>query len=208
MSLPSRTMRGAGLVLLAAASLALSYAAYIVIDASVYQATALRRLEHQRQQPSVSPVPVEGGVVGQIRIVRLGVEAAVVQGDSPTVLRRAVGHLAGTALPGQPGNVVLAGHRDTFFRPLARVRVGDVIGLKTRDGDFEYVVESTTVVAPSHVQVLEPTAGRTLTLVTCYPFGYLGAAPDRFIVKARETAPSGSPSPARGAQGARRQVER
>jgi sortase A len=82
---------------------------------------------------------------------------------------------------------VLAGHRDTFFRPLKDVRVGDRIMLATRDGEFEYLVESTAVVPPSSVEVLEPTGGRTLTLITCYPFSYLGAAPDRFIVRARDT---------------------
>jgi sortase A len=83
---------------------------------------------------------------------------------------------------------VLAGHRDTFFRPLKQVRAGDAITLKTQDGRFEYVVESTAVVTPSDVRVLEPTGGRTLTLITCFPFSYFGSAPDRFIVRARGNA--------------------
>jgi sortase A len=107
--------------------------------------------------------------------------------DSAAILRRAVGHLARTAWPGEAGNVVLAGHRDTFFRPLKRVQVGDAITLKTRIGDFEYLVESTAVVPPTDVQVLQPTGGRTLTLITCFPFTYLGSAPNRFVVRARET---------------------
>lgn len=82
------------------------------------------------------------------------------------------------------GHVV---RRDTFFRPLKRVHAGDAITLKTRDGDFEYLVESTAVVRPSDVQVLQPTGRRTLTLITCFPFSYVGPAPDRFIVRARET---------------------
>jgi sortase A len=110
----------------------------------------------------------------------------VVQGESAPILRHGVGHLSDTALPGDVGNVVLAGHRDTFFRPLSGVRAGDSIALKTRDGEFEYLVESTSVVAPGAVEVLEPTAGRTLTLITCYPFSYIGAAPNRFIVRARQ----------------------
>jgi sortase A len=81
---------------------------------------------------------------------------------------------------------VLAGHRDTFFRPLKRVHAGDAITLKTRNGDFEYAVESIAVVPPGDVHVLQSTGGRTLTLITCFPFSYLGPAPDRFIVRARE----------------------
>ena len=87
----------------------------------------------------------------------------VAQGDSPAILQRAVGHVADSAFPGETGNVVLAGHRDTFFRPLKRVRVGDAITVKTLNGDFDYLVESTRVVPPTDLQVLEPTGGRTLT---------------------------------------------
>jgi sortase A len=98
-----------------------------------------------------------------------------------------VGHLAETALPGEMGNVVLAGHRDTFFRPLKGVQVGDAITLKTRDGDVTYEVESTRVVPPTDLSVLDSTGERTLTLITCFPFSYVGSAPNRFIVRARET---------------------
>jgi len=176
-------------VLLAAGIFALGYAAYVVADAKAYQASELRRFEEARQTRALprAPVPAEDGSIGELEIARLGLATMVVQGDSPAVLRRAVGHLADTALPGEAGNVVLAGHRDTFFRPLKGIRAGDLIVLKTRGGDFEYRVESTSVVAPADVQVLQPTGGRTLTLVTCYPFSYLGSAPDRFIVHARQT---------------------
>jgi len=184
-----RAARRSAWVLLAAGILALGYAAYVVADAKAYQASELRRFEEARQTPALTraPVPAEDGSIGEIAIARLGLTAMVVQGDSPAVLRRAVGHLADTALPGEAGNVVLAGHRDTFFRPLKRIRAGDLIVLKTRGGDFEYRVESTSIVAPTDVEVLQPTGGRTLTLVTCYPFSYLGSAPDRFIVHARQT---------------------
>jgi sortase A len=100
-------------------------------------------------------------------------------------LRRAVGHVPQTALPGQWGNIVLAGHRDTFFRPLRKIQAGDAIALKTPAGNFEYRVESTAVTAPTDVQLLKPTEDRSLTLVTCYPFYYVGPAPKRFIVRAR-----------------------
>jgi sortase A len=131
-------------------------------------------------------LPVEGHPLGEIQIPRLGLSAIVVQGDSDEILGHAVGHLAETALPGESGNVVLAGHRDTFFRPLKRMQVGDVIMLKTGGGDFTYLVESTAVVPPSDLRVIQPTGRRTLTLITCFPFAYVGSAPDRFMVRARE----------------------
>jgi sortase A len=179
--------RRAAAVLLAAGLLALGYAAFVVADAHIYQAVELRRFEQARVEAAVLPPLVEGDPLGEIRIPRLELTAIVVQGDSPAILRRAVGHLTDTALPGVPGNVVLAGHRDSFFRPLERLLAGDLITLRTRDGDFEYLVESTSVVPPTDVRVLQPTGGRTLTLVTCYPFSYVGPAPDRFVVRARES---------------------
>ena len=187
MSRTRRSARRAAGVLLAAGLLALGYAAYVVVDAKAYQAIEQRRFERARADRTAAPALVDGGSIGEIRISRLGVRAIIVQGDSEAILQRAVGHVADTALPGEAGNVVLAGHRDTFFRPLKRVRAGDAITLKTRNGDFEYLVESTAVVRPSDIQVIQPTNGRTLTLITCFPFAYVGPAPDRFIVRARET---------------------
>jgi sortase A len=174
-------------LLLAVGLLALGYAAYVVADAKAYQAIEQRQFERARADRGAAAAPADGDAIGKIRIPRLGLEAVFAEGDSAAILQRAVGHLADTALPGEVGNVVLAGHRDTFFRPLKGTRIGDAITVRTRDGDFAYVVESTAVVPPSDVQVLQPTGGRTLTLITCYPFGYLGASPDRFIVRARET---------------------
>ncbi|HVC19840.1 MAG TPA: class D sortase [Vicinamibacterales bacterium] len=193
MSWTHRAARRTAYVFLAAGLLALGYAAYVVVDAKAYQAIEQHRFEQARADPARqavvrAPAPVDGDPIGEIQIPRLGLTVIVAQGDSAAILRRAIGHLAGTALPGEPGNVVLAGHRDTFFRPLRRIRAGDAIVLKTRHGDFEYLVESTAVVSPSDVQVLQPTGRRMLTLITCFPFSYIGAAPDRFIVRARETA--------------------
>jgi len=110
----------------------------------------------------------------------------VVQGDSPANLRRAVGHLSKSALPGEWGNVALAGHRDTFFRPLRNIRLGDEIRFTTSVRSFEYVVESIEVVAPTDIRVLETSTGHELTLLTCFPFYYVGPAPKRFVVRARE----------------------
>jgi LPXTG-site transpeptidase (sortase) family protein len=91
-------------------------------------------------------------------------------------------------LPGEWGNVALAGHRDTFFRPLRDIRVGDAIRFKTRERTFEYRVESIEVVAPTAIQVLETSTGHDLTLLTCYPIYYVGPAPKRLVVRAREVA--------------------
>jgi len=186
MSRTSPAVRLVARVLLIAGLLALGYAAYVVIEAKAYQAIEQRRFHDARPDVAASSAVIEGGAIGEILIPRLGLKAIIVQGDSPAILQRAVGHLADTALPGESGNVVLAGHRDTFFRPLKRVRAGDAITLKTADGDFEYLVESTAVVPPDDVQVLQPTGGRTLTLITCFPFSYVGPAPDRFVVRAHE----------------------
>jgi sortase A len=165
--------------------LALGYAAYVVADAHAYQAYEQSKFEDVSiKEPPV--LLVEGGVIGEIQVPRLQLKAIVVQGDSHTILRRAVGHIPETALPGTLGNVVLAGHRDTFFRPLRNIRLGDAITLKTPDGAFQYLVESTEVVPASAVEVLNATTGRTLTLITCYPFDYIGPAPNRYVVRARE----------------------
>jgi sortase A len=163
---------------------AVSYASYILADAQVYQAVELHKFIHHA--PLIEPhLLTIGEVVGQIEIPSLPLSAAIVQGDSPELLRRAVGHLAETPMPGEWGNVALAGHRDTFFRPLRHIHPGDVIALRTFRGEtFQYRVESTSVVSPTDIEVLEPSNGRALTLITCFPFDYIGPAPSRFIVRA------------------------
>jgi sortase A len=99
-------------------------------------------------------------------------------------MRLAVGHLPGSAFPGEPGNVVLAGHRDMHFAPLRRVEVGDRLSLITPDGTFEYVVNAVSIVDPHEVEIERPTDRPVLTLITCYPFEYLGSAPYRLVVRA------------------------
>ena len=110
----------------------------------------------------------------------------IVEGTDERTLRRAVGHIPGTSLPGQQGNVAIAGHRDTFFRALRNVRQDDEITLTTLDGTYRYLVDSTQVVAPEDTQVLDDSGGTILTLVTCYPFYFVGPAPKRFIVRAHK----------------------
>ncbi len=124
-------------------------------------------------------------VLGRIEIPRIGVSAIVREGDDDTTLAVAVGHVPGTARPGESGNMALAGHRDSFFRALRNIKVDDVIHVRTVGRRYEYLVDSTEVVAAEETRVLDPTGETALTLVTCYPFGYVGHAPNRFIVRAR-----------------------
>jgi sortase A len=184
------TLRCASYFFLLVGVVAASYAGYIIADAEVYQAVELRKFNHRA--PLTEPhLLTIGEVVGQIEIPSLGLRAVIVHGDSPELLRRGVGHLPETPMPGEWGNVALAGHRDTFFRPLRHIRAGDVITLRTfSGGTFQYQVESTSVVSPSNIEVLRPSNRRELTLVTCFPFDYVGPAPNRFVVRAFEVAPS------------------
>jgi sortase A len=108
----------------------------------------------------------------------------VVEGTTTTALRRAAGHITGTGMPGVPGNVGIAAHRDTFFRPLRNIRKNDIVTLTTGAGEYRYRVVSTRVVDPGDFSVLNPSDGEILTLVTCYPFYFVGSAPGRFVVRA------------------------
>jgi sortase A len=136
------------------------------------------------QRAAIAPLPVAGELLGRIEIARLGLAAVVHEGVEPRTLRRAVGHIPDTALLGSEGNVGLAGHRDTFFRKLRDVRVGDEIVLTSLDGRTRYLVRETRVVEPGETWVIEPTGRASVTLVTCYPFQFIGAAPQRFVVRA------------------------
>lgn len=176
-------LRVAFYVFLGGGLAAVGYATYIFTDAHVYQAVQLRNFAHK--VPLLEPhSPGIGERVGEIEIPRLKLRAVVLHGDSPQVLRHGIGHLPGTSLPGEPGNVGLAGHRDSFFRSLRQIRAGDIITLRTFAGEFQYQVESTLVVSPANVAVLAPSEKSQLTLVTCFPFNFVGAAPDRFVVRA------------------------
>jgi sortase A len=120
----------------------------------------------------------------RIEVPRLSLSAVAREGVDTRTLRRAVGHIPGTAWPGERGNAAFAAHRDTFFRPLKGVLRGDEVIVTTAEGVYRYAVTGTRVVDPTDVSVLDPTSGTTLTLVTCYPFDYVGSAPQRFIVRA------------------------
>jgi|HubBroStandDraft_6_1064221.scaffolds.fasta_scaffold787985_1 LPXTG-site transpeptidase (sortase) family protein len=125
-----------------------------------------------------------GMPIGRIEIPRVKVSAVIEEGDDGPTLRNAVGHIPGTALPGEGGNIGLAAHRDSFFRGLAHVREGDEIVLTTTHGTFRYTIESTGVVSPEQTKVLKAVGVPALTLVTCYPFHFIGPAPDRYVVTA------------------------
>jgi sortase A len=186
--------------LLAVAIVMFGYCAFVLADMAIFQRREKLRLERlldaHRQavntQPqsmttaALHPVAVIGpdGLIGRIEIGRLGVSVVVVEGTGKPTLRRAAGHITGTAMPGQRGNVGIAAHRDTFFRPLRNIRRDDLVTLTTPSGDYRYQVVSTKVVSPSDVAVLNSDGNEILTLVTCYPFYFVGAAPSRFIVRA------------------------
>jgi sortase A len=138
--------------------------------------------------PKGAPAAAADGLIGRIEIPRLLFSAVVVEGIDKTSLQRAVGHIPGMALPGEPGNVGVAGHRDTFFRPLKDLRIKDQIRFSTSKGNFNYEVESLRVVTPDNVGVLASSGENVLTMVTCYPFYFVGPAPKRWIVRARQVA--------------------
>jgi len=125
-----------------------------------------------------------GSPLGRIEISAIGVAAMIMEGVDGRTLRHAVGHIPGTPRPGQPGNVALAGHRDTFFRGLRNIHKDDEITVTTLHGSYRYSVDSTQVVEPEDIKVLAATTDDFLTLVTCYPFYFVGPAPKRFIVRA------------------------
>jgi sortase A len=182
-------LRGACYFLLAFGIIDLGYAGFVYADAHTYQAAAMKEFEHAG--PTAEPrILVKGDVIGELQVPRLGLAVMVLEGDSLKNLRRAVAHLPNSPLPGELGNVALAGHRDTFFRPLRNILVGDQITFKTAARSFDYIVESIDIVSPTDTQVLDPTVGHDLTLITCYPFYYVGPSPKRFVVRARQLDPA------------------
>jgi sortase A len=122
--------------------------------------------------------------LGVLKISALDLEVPVLEGTDDYTLDRAVGHIDGTPEPGQAGNIGIAGHRDGFFRPLKDLRVGDDVELLTRNTDIRYTVDELLIVFPQDVSVLRNRPKFSLTLVTCYPFYFVGSAPKRFIVHA------------------------
>jgi sortase A len=186
----------------------LAWSAAVMADAAIAQRAA--RLSLENSSPA-APAPAEGpaesnetlarapallrgDAIASLSIPRVDLSAVVLHGSDARTLRRGPGHLESSALPGEAGNVVIAGHRDSFFRPLRDVRLGDSIFVGTPRARFHYRVTSLDVVHPNDLSVLESTEQATLTLITCYPFWVLGHAPDRFVVRATRVGEPAAPA--------------
>jgi sortase A len=186
-----------GCVLIVGGALALAWYGHLRLDMLRVQRAASRLIDDQKHRNTealhnrafphtlVIVPPHRGEPIGRIEIPRLHLSVMVLEGTTQKILQVAAGHIDGTALPGTTGNVGIAAHRDTFFRPLREVRPQDGIVVTTSYGTFRYVVEAVEVADPGDVQALHRTAEPQLTLVTCYPFTYVGSAPKRFVVHAR-----------------------
>ena len=178
-------------VLLGTGIVCLVWWGVVSLQATRYQREQRAALQGMRTAaPAVvdaSGALATGSLIGSLEIPRLRLSAVIAEGDDDATLKVAIGHLPDTAFPWHDGNSALAGHRDTFFRPLQHIRVGDELRVSTVHGDFRYQVRETMVVGPNELWILDPTDRPTLTLITCYPFTYVGKAPRRFIVKAERT---------------------
>ena len=182
-----------GTVLMLVGVILLAYVLWTEREAAAAQRRAKHWLEQQNAQarkssttlvPLPSPV-LRGDVIGQLEVPRLHLSVAVFEGDDASILKLGAGHIPKTALPEESGNIGIAAHRDSYFRALRLIRPDDAIALGTPKGRLGFMVTETEIVRPSDIQVLAPAPGRDLTLVTCYPFYYVGSAPQRFIVHAR-----------------------
>lgn len=171
-------------------TLLLLYVLFTLLETKLYQDEQSQKFDQALQQAnseraeSPDTVKREGALLGRIEVKAIGLSAIILEGVAAETLRHAVGHIPGTPPLGQRGNVALAAHRDTFFSGLRNIRLNDEITLTTVNGAYRYRVASTQVVAPEDTKVLDATAGNILTLVTCYPFNFIGSAPKRFIVSA------------------------
>jgi sortase A len=187
-----RTKNLLSLLLLAGGTCLLYVGAREYFDSRAGQSEAAREFERPVLDETRAAVPASrlgavrrGETLAKLKIPRLDAELYVIEGDGPRELRRGPGHLAGTALPGEKGNCVIAGHRDTHFRVLKDIREGDDIVLQTDSGQYLYRVRKMHIVSPENTTALRPTTTSALNLITCYPFYYVGSAPKRFVVEAQ-----------------------
>lgn len=178
---------------------AVGYCVFISLDASLTQrqlarsfeksrtgvdGTAQAILDNSNADVRHAPTQPDSRFVGRLEIPRLEVSSVILEGVGSKTLRVGLGHVPGTSMPGQPGNVVIAGHRDTFFRPLRNIEIGDEVSIDTTTRAYSYQVRSFEIVDPHNMNALRFHDKNELTLITCYPFSYIGPAPKRFIVHA------------------------
>jgi sortase A len=186
-----RFIRWTRRILLLTGVLALAYVALTLSSARLFQNDASHALDHQILAEEQHPIALtrtavkEGDVLGRIEIPRIGMSVMVLQGTTSKTLRLGAGHIDGTALPGEPGSIGIAGHRDTFFRSLKDIHRDDEILLQTTAGVARYEVDWIQITAPGDGGIVSLANESGLTLVTCYPFYYVGAAPERFVVHAQ-----------------------
>jgi len=150
------------------------------VDLSLWDEHRVHAYKESFNKQSSAPLAV-------LHIAKIGLEVPLLDGTDGLTLNHAVGRISGTARPGEPGNIGIAGHRDGFFRGLKNIRIGDRIELRTPEGTDKYDVDQINVVDPNDVDVLKPGSTPSLTLVTCYPFYFIGSAPQRYIVHASRT---------------------
>lgn len=146
-------------------------------DQSQWSESAIQKWIDSTKKPADTPIAV-------LEIPKIGLRTAVLEGTDEITLNRGVGWIVGTSLPGDEGNVGIAGHRDSFFRGLQHIRIGDSIVLETLDGRQSFEVSELMVITPDQNSILGPTDEAMLTLVTCFPFYFVGHAPERWIVRA------------------------
>jgi len=178
---------------------ALGYYVFASIDASLKQRQLAQSFEESRTHVGVpaqatlnnstadlQKAPTQSGsrLVGRLEIPNLNLSSVILEGVGSQTLRVGLGHVPGTSMPGQPGNVVIAGHRDTFFRPLRKMKICDELSIDTTTHTYYYQVRSVEIVDPHNVNALRFHNRDELTLITCYPFSYIGPAPKRFVVHA------------------------
>ena len=172
--------------------------AFETVEARKFQAETAAAFELAAKTHVVPARVAAGGVVGMLDVPRLSLSTPVIEGDDERTLQRAAGHLPDTPLPWEHGNSAIAGHRDGLFRPLKDVKVGDEIRFRTTRDEFVYRVARTSIVKPDDVSVLGPRESSALTLITCYPFYYVGSAPKRFVVYAERVSVAPQDRAARG----------
>jgi sortase A len=191
---------GIHILTLIAGALLLAWPIFVLLRSSVVQWTGSREIDQAmaaskaptREHPTGAMAPKNkvvrhvprGSVLAKFEIPRLDISLVVLEGSDLPTLDKSIGHVDDTAMPGEFGNIAIAGHRNTHFKKLEWIRKGDEVLLKTKDDEYRYQVESVRLVAPDNVEVLDDTLGPAVTLITCFPFEYVGHAPERFVVRA------------------------